>query len=87
MAYYVQLFNLSERDAISDGDPNPRGENLAHLSIAFGCLAGFFVILRLLTRGFYNKRIGADDVLIVMAMVCKILQGRLCLQACLCCDA
>lgn len=60
---------LSRRDAIDDGDPNPRGENLAHLSIIFVCLAGFFVILRLLTRHFHTKAFGADDVLIVVALV------------------
>lgn len=60
---------LSRRDAIDDGDPNPRGENLAHLSIIFVCLAGFFVILRLLTRHFHTKSYGADDVLIVVALV------------------
>ncbi|PTB75056.1 hypothetical protein M440DRAFT_1458429 [Trichoderma longibrachiatum ATCC 18648] len=59
---------LSRRDAIDDGDPNPRGENLAHLSIIFVCLAGFFVILRLLTRHFHTKSYGADDVLIVVAL-------------------
>ncbi|KAH0489846.1 hypothetical protein TgHK011_001339 [Trichoderma gracile] len=59
---------LSRRDAIDDGDSNPRGENLAHLSIIFVCLAGFFVILRLLTRQFHTKAFGADDALIVVAL-------------------
>lgn len=58
-----------KRDAIDDGDPNPRGESLAHLSIIFVSLAGFFVILRMITRYFHTKAWGADDVLIVAALV------------------
>ncbi|KAJ4859624.1 hypothetical protein T069G_04612 [Trichoderma breve] len=57
-----------KRDAIDDGDPNPRGESLAHLSIIFVSLAGFFVILRMVTRYFHTKAWGADDVLIVAAL-------------------
>ncbi|KAL7931949.1 hypothetical protein V8C35DRAFT_308954 [Trichoderma chlorosporum] len=57
-----------KRDAIDDGDPNPRGESLAHLSIIFVSLAGFFVILRMLTRYFHTKSWGADDALIVAAL-------------------
>lgn len=60
---------LGERDAIDDGDPNPRGESLAHLSIIFVSLAGFFVVLRLFTRYFHTKVFGADDALIVVALV------------------
>ncbi|KAL6862266.1 hypothetical protein J3F83DRAFT_745619 [Trichoderma novae-zelandiae] len=59
---------LGRRDAIDDGDPNPRGESLAHLSIIFVSLAGFSVILRLLTRYFHTKAFGADDALIVAAL-------------------
>ncbi|PNP57416.1 hypothetical protein THARTR1_02413 [Trichoderma harzianum] len=59
---------FGKRDAIDDGDPNPRGESLAHLSIIFVCLAGFFVILRMITRYFHTKAWGADDALIVAAL-------------------
>ncbi|OTA05248.1 PTH11-like G-protein-coupled receptor [Trichoderma parareesei] len=63
---------LSRRDAIDDGDPNPRGESLARLSIIFVCLAGFFVVLRLLTRHFHTKAFGADDALIVVALALSV---------------
>ncbi|KAL7943963.1 hypothetical protein V8C42DRAFT_358684 [Trichoderma barbatum] len=63
---------LGTRDAIDDGDPNPRGQSLAHLSIIFAALSGFFVIIRLLTRFFHTKSWGADDVLIVAAMVLAV---------------
>ncbi|KAL7793847.1 hypothetical protein V8C37DRAFT_401700 [Trichoderma ceciliae] len=59
---------LGKRDAIDDGDPNPRGESLAHLSIIFVSLASFFVVLRLFTRYFHTKAFGADDALIVAAL-------------------
>ena len=61
---------LNGRDAIDDGDPNPRGQNLSRLSIAFAALTGFFVVLRLVTRYFHAKFFGPDDGLIVAAMVC-----------------
>jgi hypothetical protein len=60
---------FGKRDAIDDGDPNPRGQSLANLSIIFVSLAGFFVILRLFTRYFHTKIFGADDALIVVALV------------------
>ncbi|PTB63167.1 hypothetical protein BBK36DRAFT_7775 [Trichoderma citrinoviride] len=63
---------LGRRDAIDDGDPNPRGENLAHLSIIFVCLAGFFVVLRMLTRYFHTKAFGADDALIVASLTLSV---------------
>ncbi|KAM0254863.1 hypothetical protein ACHAQJ_006355 [Trichoderma viride] len=59
---------FGKRDAIDDGDSNPRGQSLANLSIIFVSLAGFFVILRLLTRYFHTKVFGADDALIVAAL-------------------
>ncbi|RFU75018.1 hypothetical protein TARUN_7223 [Trichoderma arundinaceum] len=59
---------FGKRDAIDDGDPNPRGQSLANLSIIFVSLAGFFVVLRLLTRFFHTKAFGPDDGLIVAAL-------------------
>ncbi len=59
---------LGRRDAIDDGVPNPRGESLAQLSIVFASLAGFFVILRFLTRYFHGS-LGIDDGLIAGALV------------------
>jgi hypothetical protein len=70
MDYYIGTL-LQSRDAIDDGAPNPQGETLARLSIVFASLAGFFVILRLLSRYAYGKVFGADDVLIVGALVCS----------------
>lgn len=60
---------LGRRDAIDDGDPNPLGDRLAHLSIVFASLASLFVVLRLLTRYFHGKNLWIDDALIVGALV------------------
>lgn len=60
---------LGRRDAIDEGDPNPRGESLSHLSTVFVCLAGLFVVLRLLTRYFHIKTLAIDDGLITAALV------------------
>jgi hypothetical protein len=57
------------RDAIDDGDPNPRGKNLANLSIVFACLSFVFVSARLSTRYFIHNALGPDDYLIIAAVV------------------
>ena len=61
--------NLYTRDAIDDGLPNPRGEQLAKISIVFGCLSVFFVSARILTRVYIHKNVGPDDYLIIVATV------------------
>ena len=66
------MSNIFSRDAITEGLPNPEGDRLANLSIVFCCLSAFFVTSRMLTRVFINKLVGADDYLIVVAMVRSI---------------
>ena len=60
---------LFTRDAIDDGLPNPRGEQLANISIVFCCLSTFFVSARILTRVYIHKNVGIDDYLIIVATV------------------
>ena len=60
---------LQNRDAISEGLSNPRGQVLANLSIAFACLSFCFVSTRLLTRYFITKVTGPDDYLIIVSLV------------------
>jgi hypothetical protein len=59
---------IAQRDAIDDGLPNPRGESLSRLSIAFTCVCAVFVGLRFTTR-ILNNMLGADDGLIAVALV------------------
>jgi hypothetical protein len=59
---------VGKRDAIDDGLPNPRGESLSKLSIAFTCLSALFVVLRFTTR-LLNSNLGVDDGLITAALV------------------
>ncbi|KAM3074351.1 hypothetical protein ACMFMG_002840 [Clarireedia jacksonii] len=59
---------LAVRDAIDEGLPNPRGQHLANLAIAFACLSFIFVCARLATRYFMQK-FGSDDYLIIPALV------------------
>ena len=60
---------LSRRDAIDSHVPNPRGQNLANLSIVFACISFFFVCARLSTRYWIRRALGPDDYLIVAAVV------------------
>ena len=69
MMYLYVKDMFQERDGIDDGAPNPRGASLSRLSIVLCCMAGTFVILRVLTRYFHGKLFGADDWLIVAAQV------------------
>jgi hypothetical protein len=61
---------LAVRDAIDEGLPNPRGQHLANLAIAFACLSFVFVCARLATRYFMQK-FGPDDYLILPALVSR----------------
>jgi len=60
---------ISDRDAIDNHVPNPRGENLANLSIVFACLSFCFVCARLSTRYWVRRVLGPDDYLILVAVV------------------
>ena len=60
---------LAVRDAIDDNVPNPRGRNLANLSIVFACLSFSFVCTRLSTRYWFRRALGPDDYLIMVAVV------------------
>ncbi|KAB5513511.1 integral membrane protein [Coniochaeta sp. 2T2.1] len=63
---------LAEKgDAIDEGVPNPRGESLSKLSIAFTCLSALFVGLRFTTR-LVNSSLGVDDGLITASLVFTI---------------
>jgi hypothetical protein len=66
------FLSLLPRDAIDDGTPNPRGEKLANLSIAFACLSFTFVTSRLSSRFYIRRRLGIDDYLIFIAMVSHV---------------
>lgn len=59
---------VEKRDAIDEGLPNPRGESLSKLSIAFTCLSTLFVALRFTTR-LLSTTLGVDDGLITAALV------------------
>jgi len=57
------------RDAVDDGVPNPEGRILAIVSIVFGALAIAFVISRWIIRIKIHRLIGADDWVILAALV------------------
>ena len=76
MMYLYVKDMLQERDSIDDGAPNPRGARLSRLSIVLCCMAGIFVILRLMTRYLHGKLFGADDWLIVAAQVRAFLSSH-----------
>ena len=57
------------RDAIDSGTPNPRGTQLANLSIIFGTISTILVAARLITRITIFKRTGPDDYCIIVASV------------------
>jgi len=63
------LSNILSRDAIDSGAPNPRGTQLANLSIIFGTISTLLVIGRIITRITIAKRTGPDDYCIIVASV------------------
>jgi hypothetical protein len=63
------LSNIMGKDAIDSGAPNPRGTQLANLSIIFGIISTLLVVARIITRITISKRTGPDDYCIVMASV------------------
>ena len=67
---------LAIRDAVDDGEPNPEGRILAIVSIVFGALAVAFVVSRWIIRVKIHKVIGADDWVILAALVSQISSVR-----------
>jgi len=67
---------LAIRDAVDDGEPNPEGRILAIVSIVFGTLAVAFVVSRWIIRVKIHKVIGADDWVILAALVSQTSSVR-----------
>ncbi|KAH8203756.1 hypothetical protein TruAng_002049 [Truncatella angustata] len=63
---------IVRRDAIDDNVPNQLGTSLSQRSVVFVCISFFFVSLRLFTRYFYGKIIGADDAFIFLSLILAI---------------
>lgn len=70
------LLGIMGQDAIDLGTPNPRGTQLANLSIIFGTISTVLVIARIVTRITIFKRTGADDYCIIVASVSDINPSR-----------
>jgi hypothetical protein len=51
----------------------PRGQHALTVSAVFTSLATFFTILRIYTRAFIVKQMGADDWTILVSLVCLSL--------------
>jgi len=60
---------LAIRDAVDNGELNPEGRTLAIISIVFGVFSIAFVISRWIIRIKIHKLIGADDWVILAALV------------------
>lgn len=60
---------IAIRDAVDDGEPNPEGQTLTIVSTVFGALSIAFVISRWIIRIRIHKLIGADDWVILAALV------------------